>query len=130
MSDKADVLESQLSEESARMTLWRSFMEHPGWPEFARLLNEQMNTRQQVICLTPINSEFSAFAQEYFKGEFSGIKTALDLPQAQLDEAKREVTIANQLLENENETEARISAASASRVDDVREPFGGDPSAE
>lgn len=123
MSEKSDTLEVQVSEVSGRIALWRSLMDHPAWPEFKRMLEELSYTRQVVVCTTPLSNEMNIYAQEFLKGEFSGIDTALKLPQTQLDEANREIALLNKELENELEAEAR-ERPYESRVD-TREHFGG-----
>jgi hypothetical protein len=115
--DERDALETRRSEEASRMSMWKSFMAHPGWEEFKRLLEQDMKIRQQVICTTPVNTERGVFAQEFFKGEFSGINTALEFPQTQYETAKRETSILDAQLENEYEADERVARATKSRVD-------------
>ena len=115
--EERDQLETRLSEEASRMAMWRSFMDHPGWAEYQRLLRQEMQIRQQVICTTPVNTERGVFAQEFFKGEFSGTNTALEFPQTQYENAKRETSLLNAQLENEYEADERVARATKSRVD-------------
>lgn len=118
-----DELEAKLSEAASEEAIWKSFMDHPGWEKYQAFLQEQMISRQTVVCLTPINTEYSAFAQEFFKGEFSGIRTALSTPVTQREYFRQQVTILQKDLEK-YETETNVDTAFASRLDG--DPFGGE----
>lgn len=125
MSEKREDLEGKLSEAATEAHEWKTLMESPGWARLQDFLQSQMNLRQQAVCRTPINMEFSAFAQEFYKGEFNGIELALLTPQTQFDEAeiRRKALVVE--LEIEDETEADMATASGSRIG--RNPFGGEP---
>lgn len=104
--DDRDALEMQLSEAASRMSLWRSLMESPAWKEFVRLQTEQMRIRQAVVLTTPLNPDSNIYAQEFLKGEFSGVQSALEFPQNQFEAAKRDVSMLNVQLENYDDAEA------------------------
>jgi hypothetical protein len=117
MNDQISQLETQLSEQSSEVSLWRSFIEHPGWAKLRELVEQDMRIRMEVVVSTPLNLDSNIYAQEFFKGEFKGAAEVLGRPEALLEQAKREVEILSQHLENEHETEKRISDAERSRVD-------------
>jgi hypothetical protein len=123
MSEKIEELESQLSAAAEEAHLWKSLMDHPAWEKYVAFLSEQAELRAKVCMLTPINNEYSAFAQEMYKGEYGGIKLALSTPETQFELAdlKRKSLIIE--LENENEMETRISAVGTDRLDG--DPFVG-----
>jgi len=123
MSEKREELEGQLSEMASLATTWKSFMEHPGWELYNRILREQMNLRQQTVCLTPISSENTVYAQEYYKGEFSGIGMALAIPQSQYElvDLRRKTLVKE--LEIEDDVESEMAARESGRESRI----GGDP---
>ena len=80
MSEKREELEGELSQVASSAQTWKSFLEHPGFALYERMLTEQIALRQTTVCLTPVNSEYTPFTQEYYKGEASGMIKAMDIP--------------------------------------------------
>lgn len=126
MSKEKEQLEEQLSVLASRLDTWKKLVEHPGWKMLKELAEHERNIRQQAVCLTPINEMSQAFAQEFYKGEFSGIALVLTKPEAQIELLTVERASLMVQLENEDEMEAAISAAGRSRVDQ-RDWYGGEP---
>lgn len=118
MSERTEELEGQLSEAASLATTWKNFMEHPGWKLYEKMLVEQASLRQTTVCLTPVNSEYTPYTQEFYKGEASGFIKALDIPQTQFEEADMKRKSISQQLEAVDETEAST---------DVPSRIGGDP---
>lgn len=116
MSQRSDALEEQLSEAQSRVSIWKTLLDHLGWKTLLEELGQENYTRQTVVCSTPLNPDSNIYAQEFIKGQFSGVEHTLQYPVEQLEAAKREVALLTKQLENENEIEARIPAYE-SRVD-------------
>lgn len=116
MSDRISELEEMLSEEADAVSYWRSLLDSAGWRKLLREMRTASDIRKEVVCTTPIHHENGVMAQEFFKGEFSGIEQVLKYPEQQLESAKTRVAILQSQLENEREIEARASAVE-SRVD-------------
>ena len=60
----------ELQEERSRLT---SLKEHTGWTYFLAIADAQLETRKQHLFLTPLPGLDATFAQEFEKGEISGI---------------------------------------------------------
>lgn len=117
MSEKTDLLEGRLSEKGSMLAVYRSFTEHPAWHMYARLLNDQMNTRKGEILLKPIKSTEQIYEQEYMKGEISGLTLAQVSIFAIIEGLEQEVKVTREQLESEHEAEKRVSSDGGSRVD-------------
>ena len=122
MSERSEELEGQLSEAASLATTWKNFMEHPGWKLYEKYLTELASLRQTTVCLTPVNSEYTPYTQEFYKGEASGIIKALDVPQTQFEEADMKRKSLSKQLEVLDETQAAVDVPSRVGGD----PFGGD----
>lgn len=120
MSEKRNELESELSSAASEANTWKQLLEHPAWKRYEAFLREQQAMRAQVCMLTPISTEYSAFAQELFKGEYGGIGLALAIPQTQFELADLRRKALTQELENFDETEKRMDTENAGI-------FGGSP---
>lgn len=125
MSEKTEELEGKVAEAGQRAHMWKTLMEHPGWKELLKIMNEQVELRQKSVMLTPIGSVGQCFTQEYYKGEGAGIALSLATPEAQFDLAEQERRTFTKLLEVEDVTDSEVAAASTSRVDG-HDDFGGD----
>lgn len=119
--DRKAELEEELSQLSSEAAMWKALLDHPAWEHYFNFIEKQMNMRQVTVCLTPINTEYSAFAQEFFKGEFSGMRKALTLPATEMEQANQRQVIIRKELEN-YESETAVDSEFASRIDG--EPFG------
>lgn len=113
-----DELEGSLSKAASDAAMWRSLLEHPGWVEYQRLVEGQINLRKGTILLTPLQSAALVFHQEFMKGEAAGAQACLLLPHAQLEAAEMDrVRLTNQL-ERDDEIERQVAADEPrSRVD-------------
>lgn len=121
-AEERDSLENQLSQAASEMDLWRSLQKHPGWELFKGRLLQHMQIRSTVVMTTPLNVDSNVYAQEFLKGEFSGLQTAIDFPQSQFDERKREATLLRAQLENYDDAE--IAARPAKSRVDTDDNFG------
>ena len=111
-----DELEEQRSEVASDLSVWRSFIEHAGWKMLQEAQQEQMEVRKSVVMSTCLNPDSNVYAQEFIKGQFSGIEQLLRYPEDKIEEAKRLLTVLDVKLENHYETEAARKPAE-SRVD-------------
>lgn len=126
MSRERNEIEDRIQAAMEEEHLWKSFMDHPGWAKFEHILRQQMNLRQQSVCLTPIQSVGQSFSQEFYKGEFGGIGLALATPQAQLELAQMERRTSTKELEIEDDAEAEVASTSSGFGDRIDgDPFGG-----
>lgn len=116
MSEKRDSLEGALSEASSDAMGWKNLMEHPQWEKFAQELRQEVALISQAVMRMPINSEYSAFSQEFFKGKFNGIEMALELPSTRYEEAETRRKALSIELEIEDESEAEVAAAGRGRI--------------
>lgn len=105
MSETKDELEGQLSEAANRMSVWRSFISHPGWEMLREIVRANMEQRKVVVMSCPLQPDSNVFAQEFLKGQFSGNQEVLLMPQEQYEAAKRDVSLLNVHLENYDEAE-------------------------
>lgn len=122
MSEKLDELQNQLTEAATEEREWKELLDSAAWQRYATFLTNQRNMRKEVVLMTPISAENTAFAQEFYKGEAMGLSLALSFPQTQLElaEMKRRTLTKETELEHESEAEERTDV---SRVGDP-EPFG------
>lgn len=123
MSETKGELEEQRSEAASDISIWRSFLKHAGWKMLVTAQQEQMEVRKSVVMGTCLNPDSNVYAQEFLKGEFSGISQLLRYPEDQIEEAKRLLAILDVKLENRYEDEVAARPAK-SRVD-TDDHFGG-----
>ena len=117
MSEKIESLEGSLSEAASEVHLWKSFMEHPAWPRFTQMLEQQRKSRLLVL-EAPLGSMSKIMEQEFMKGEGSGLGLASVLPQAQLEMAELEHKRLVAQLELEKDDDLAKISTTKSRVDD------------
>lgn len=118
-------LEGDLSKAASEAHEWKQLMEFPAFQRYMKFMKEQQYMRQVTVCMTPINAEYTAFAQEFYKGEAAGLGLAMEFPQTMHQQAemeKRTLTKELELYDSAEMDERAASAASASRFDG--EPFG------
>lgn len=127
MSEERDAIAGKLSQTASVLAVWRGFLEHPGWALYSKMLQEQADGRKGEILLKPLKNAEALYAQEFSKGEISGLMLATVSPFAVLEGLKSEVEALEKLEEKQNELEkVRTDAASGSRVDDERFYGGSD----
>ena len=118
MSDKALLLAEEISDKASYLAVWRSFVDHPGWKLFHDLLEEQKNSRKGEILFKPLKDSEALYAQEFMKGEISGLTLAQVGPFALIEGLKADVQVSEAKLEQENERESQSTdGRNASRVD-------------
>ncbi len=61
---------------------------HPGWDLLLQVVNAQLKLRTQRVLLTPLETLDGALAQEFQKGEISGLSLAVALPDGLINEAQ------------------------------------------
>ena len=123
-SEHHEELEKRLREAAAQEHLWKTFMEHPGWSAFEKVLQEQQRLREVLVRQSYVHSVGEAFGQEGIKGEANGIGIALQIPSQLLEAAQLERRLATKELEIEDATESEVAAAG--RNDRLSgSPFGG-----
>lgn len=129
MSEKLDALEAGLSENGSELAVWRSLMEHPGWALMEKRLDTERKMRALAVSAQSVRSVGEVFAQEYMKGEASGLGLALSMPQTEVEQLELEARKLEVLIEGErNALKAEARADERSRVpsDDgsARSPSG------
>ena len=116
--DKKDELAGQLSQKASILSVLKELVDHPGWKVHNEILNSQMDLRKGEILLKPLQSTEAVYAQEFSKGEISGLALAQISVHAQIETLRYEIQAATIHLENYNEMEARkADDAGRSRVD-------------
>jgi hypothetical protein len=63
----------------------RSLLKTPGWVLLREIIQEELTRREQFILYTPTSSSEEAFLREFLKGEASGWKFLIDLPDMQIE---------------------------------------------
>ena len=84
-------LESRRVELGEALHLWKALSEHRGWQMLYKLAEEQRAMRQNTVCLTPVSSFGEVLAQEFAKGEVSGLALLITLPEVQMDIVEAEI---------------------------------------
>lgn len=115
---KLEALEADFHGAASDVATWRSFLEHPGWVLYSKILDEQMKLRQGTINFAPLESFGKIFAQEFMKGEASFAALALALPHTQLEQAQLTAKNLETAIELEKTNETEAPAGKRSRVDD------------
>lgn len=121
MSERLDALEAGLSENGGDIATWRSFMEHPGWALMEKRLDHDRKMRALAITANSVRSVGEVFAQEFLKGEASGLGHALSMPQTELEQLELEAKKLAVLIEGERDAvkmEARAGERSRVPSDD------------
>lgn len=72
----------------ALVTGLRHLLASEGWKVYCGVVEKQQTARLDGIVLTPLPGLDAALEQEYKKGEIAGMRMALQLPQALLDDAE------------------------------------------
>lgn len=115
-------LEAQAETAANKASIWKSFMEHPGWAQFAEILGHQVALNQTTVCMSPVQTVGQCFSQEFFKGEAAGLAKALSTPQTEFENADRERRELYTILEAYDAEKQADVRADVSRVD--RDAFG------
>ena len=117
MSEKLDALEAGLSENGSDVATWRSLMEHPGWALMEKRLDHDRRMRALAITANSVRSVGEVFAQEFLKGEASGLGHALSMPQTELEQLELEAKKLAVLIEGERDAiKSKERADERSRV--------------
>lgn len=124
MSEKSDAiqsLEGKISDKRSQLVLWRGLVEHPGWNLFGKLLASQVDMRKGEILLRPLKNLDEVCAQEFMKGEVSGLSLSQVTAYSVIETLQAEIRTLEFNLENENaKADAYPSDAGGSRVDNER----------
>ena len=115
MSEETDAMAGEISQSASLLSTLHSFTEHAGWKVFNEMLDEQKNSRLGQFAFKPLNSMDEVLAQEFMKGEMSGLSLAQVALFAYMETLKSSIELANAKLEKENEQE-RIRTDDAGRV--------------
>lgn len=75
-----DSLRDEIQETSERLRLVQGFVDHPFWGEFAAWLEEQYRARHATVLHQPLAGVDGVLAQEFLKGEASGLYSAWKWP--------------------------------------------------
>jgi len=76
-------LVSQRSESTKAKEAYAALLRSPGWAMLSAIVNAQIAARVDQIMLRPVHDGEGA-AQEYMKGEVSGLKLILKYPEIEL----------------------------------------------
>jgi len=125
MSERGDSLNVVLAEANVALREWQTLLESPGWQRLVAFCIEQRNMRKELVLMTPVDGEHTAYKQEMMKGEALGIGLVLSYPETQKEMAEMQVRTLTKEVELEDEADA-AEQADVSRVDDPN-TFGGAP---
>lgn len=127
MSEKSDKLAGEISQKGSLLAVLRGLTEHPGWELYMQVLISQQDARKGEILLKPLGSTEAVYAQEFMKGEISGLVLAQVSIFAQIEGLRADLQVTETKLEIENELEkARTDGGEQSRVDDPNWHGGSD----
>lgn len=115
---KRDDIQARISSVGSQKSVWTSLLEHPGWKLFIKTVLEQKQSRQGEVFLRPLKDMDEVPAQEFMKGEISGLALVEVLAQTQIEMLNLELKTLNLQLETEDVREKAASKPDAgSRVD-------------
>lgn len=123
MREKLDAIQEELSGAEIEAREWKELFESRGWARLKQFAEEQRNMRKEVVILSPISSEHTAYMQEMMKGEVLGIGLVLSFPQTQLEMAEMKIRTLKHEMELEDATEDEEPATVPGRLDS--DPFVG-----
>lgn len=124
MSEKTDKMAGEISNKGSLLAVLRGLTEHPGWAIYSGMLQDQQDIRKGEVLLKPLPSTEAVYAQEFMKGEISGLSLAQISLFAHIEQLRSDVQVSEAKLERENELEKeRTTRGSESRVDG--DAFGG-----
>ena len=103
MSAKLDSLEGERSQKASLLSELSSLVEHSGWKVFAQTLESQKTGRIGEILLRPLKSADEIYAQEFVKGEVSGLTLAQVSVFSMIESLKAEIRVLDQKVEVESE---------------------------
>lgn len=93
-------------------------IEHPGWKLYASMLEEQKNLRFGEYAYKPLASADQMPAEQFNKGECSGLALALVTPHAAIETLNQQIKVQTVKQEmNDAAEKKRADGARASRVD-------------
>lgn len=118
MNEKQARLEGEISQKASNLATLRSFTEHPGFAIFHKIMEGQKDLRKGEILYKPLQNSEALYAQEFMKGEISGLTLSQISVFAQIETLKSDLQAATFQLENERELAKEKSEADGrSRVD-------------
>ena len=114
-----------LSDKASQVRSLKDLLDHPAWRVYRAALMEQEVGRRGTILLQPLKALDEALAQEFMKGEVSGLNIALITPGVIIEQLEADIRVLNIQLEQKNEDDVveavqQPAGGSRSRVDDER----------
>jgi hypothetical protein len=77
----------ELKEAQEQIPQLQSLLRHPGWDIVRKVAEGQINARQREVMGGPVESGRSVNRQEWLKGEASGMRLLLGLPNLLIEQA-------------------------------------------
>lgn len=90
MEEEQQAVDSLEAVQAALVEL-RQLVKSSGWARLLRVAQEQVDTRTNTLILTPLESMDRMFEQEFKKGEISGIRLFLSLPESAVESLSQQV---------------------------------------
>lgn len=109
----------EFSGKASEYATLRGLTEHPGWELFHKMLEEQKVARLGTFAFRPLAGMDEVPAQEFTKGEYSGLALAQVALFAHMETLKSEIEAVQKLQEKKDELEKQNSdaASRSGRVD-------------
>lgn len=123
---KKDDLEGELSEKASLLASWKSLIASPAWKLYESAALTQRQTRLLMLA-DQVTTMGGIFAEQFIKGEASGLGLAAKFPQIQIDMLEMEVKRLRMAvdLEEAHEKQVAVRAECAGRVDNGSDWYGG-----
>jgi hypothetical protein len=112
--------EDKYAEMSSELALWKSLLAHPAWKTLDKIAEGQINERARTLLHSPLQKMDDALAQEFTKGEASGIELFKSIPQVEYERIESDL----QNLEKEQEDETRSGSTSSGSPDSNGDELG------
>lgn len=118
MREKEEALERGISEAASELSIWRSLQEHPGWVLLEKYMTSEKTLRAFAVLNNPIHQAGQVYAQEFMKGEASGLGLIQNFPATQVEVLKIEISKLEVMVEREHDaTKAETSVDDGSRIE-------------
>lgn len=69
----------------------KALLDSEGWALYRSIIERQQVARFDAVILNPLQGADQVYPQEYMKGEIQGLRMAVTLPQAMLDDTLEQV---------------------------------------
>lgn len=108
-----------MSDKVADKRALEEMVQGPGWKLLMQTMKDQRDLRLGEYAFKPLDSADKIYAQEFIKGEVSGLALAMVTPEAMIQVLSQQISLDNAQRENREQLEEQKAAdARRSRVDD------------